>query len=77
MNLAIYQVDAFTGRLFGAPINDDDRTLHLGVAFSDRNIDVPVDQKGFGLDIAESGGALDVGVVASCFLHDQSRSRCS
>ena len=42
---------AFTGRLFGAPINDDDRTLHLGVAYSDRNIDVPVDQKGFGLDI--------------------------
>ena len=50
---------AFTGRLFGAPINDDMKTLHLGIAFTDRNIDQPIQQKGFSLDIAKSGGKLD------------------
>ena len=50
---------AFTGRLFGAPINTDSKTLHLGIAVTDRNVDQPVRHKGFGLDIAESGGKLD------------------
>ena len=50
---------AFTGRLFGAPINTDSKTLHLGIAVTDRNIDQPLQHKGFGLDIAESGGKLD------------------
>ena len=50
---------AFTGRLFTAPVNEDGRTVHLGAAYTNRNIDTPIEQKGFGLDIAESGGVLD------------------
>jgi phosphate-selective porin OprO/OprP len=50
---------AFTGRWFGALINTDSTTLHLGIAVTDRNIDQPIQQKGFALDIAESGGKLD------------------
>ena len=50
---------AFTGRWFGALINTDSKTLHLGIAVTDRNIDQPIQQKGFALDIAESGGNLD------------------
>ena len=50
---------AFTGRLFGAPINTGSKTLHLGIAVTDRNIDQPLQHTGFGLDIAESGGKLD------------------
>jgi len=50
---------AFTGRIFGAPINTDSKTLHLGIAITDRNIDQPIEQKGFALDIAEAGGKLD------------------
>jgi len=50
---------AFTGRLFGAPIHDDTRTLHLGAGFTDRNLDQPIRQSGFKLDIAETGGELD------------------
>lgn len=46
---------AFTGRVFGAPLNDDGQMLHLGAAFTDRNIDDPISSRGFGLDIAESG----------------------
>ncbi len=50
---------AFTGRLFGAPIDTGSKTLHLGIAFTDRNIDRAIKQKGFALDVAESGGKLD------------------
>ena len=50
---------AFTGRWFGALIDTDSTTLHLGIAVTDRNIDQPIQQKGFALDIAESGGKLD------------------
>ena len=50
---------AYTGRLFGTLINTDSKTLHLGVALTDRNVDQPIQQKGFALDIAESGGKLD------------------
>ncbi len=50
---------ALTGRWFGALIDTDSTTLHLGIAVTDRNIDQPIQQKGFALDIAESGGKLD------------------
>jgi phosphate-selective porin OprO/OprP len=50
---------ALTGRWFGALIDTDSKTLHLGIAVTDRNIDQPIQQKGFALDIAESGGKLD------------------
>lgn len=46
---------AFTGRLFGAPIARDDRVLHLGAAFSDRNLSEPTDVRAFALRVAESG----------------------
>jgi phosphate-selective porin OprO/OprP len=50
---------AFTGRLFGSPLNTDSETLHLGIAYTNRNIDQPIEQKGFGLNIAESGNKLN------------------
>ena len=50
---------AFTGRLFGAPIRTDERVLHLGAAYTDRNVDQPLEETGFALDIAENGGELD------------------
>lgn len=52
---------AFTGRVFGAPLlnEDEDRVLHLGAAFTDRNLDDAEELRGFGLDIAETGGELD------------------
>lgn len=61
---------ALTGRLFGAPINNDSKTLHLGIAFTDRNSPQPwqtihrsFQQKGFALDVAESGGKLDSAAI--------------
>lgn len=50
---------AFTGRLFGTPISSGARVLHLGAAYTDRNLDQPLEAVGFELDIAEGGGALD------------------
>lgn len=50
---------ALTGRVFGAPVAGPERTLHLGLALTDRRLDGPVSQRGFALDIAESGGELD------------------
>lgn len=50
---------AFTGRIFGAPINDGQETLHLGIGYTDRNLDYAITQSGFRLDIAEAGGQLD------------------
>jgi len=50
---------ATTARLFGAPLHDEERTLHLGLAWTDRNLDAPQQQSGFKLDIAEAGGELD------------------
>jgi len=49
---------AFTGRLFGAPLNDDGRVLHVGAAFTDRNLDEPQLENGFRLRVAESGERL-------------------
>lgn len=50
---------AFTGRIFGAPLQSAEQTLHLGLGYTDRNLDFAVNQSGFRLDIAESGGQLD------------------
>lgn len=50
---------AWTSRVFGAPILEDDRVLHLGFAYTDRNLDAPELQNGFKLDVAEAGGELD------------------
>lgn len=45
---------AFTGRVFGAPINDDARVLHFGAAYTDRNLDAAETLHGFRLRVAES-----------------------
>ncbi len=58
-----------TGRIFGAPINRDGRVLHLGAAYTDRNLDTPELARGFGLDIAEAGGELN----SSSILIDEDR----
>ncbi|MFW6093906.1 MAG: OprO/OprP family phosphate-selective porin [Pseudomonadota bacterium] len=50
---------AVTGRIFGAPIHREARVLHLGAAYSDRNLDAAQPLHGFQLDVAESGGELD------------------
>ncbi|HEX7036959.1 MAG TPA: porin [Pseudomonadales bacterium] len=50
---------AVTGRLFGTPILSGARVLHLGAAYTDRNLDQPLDAAGFELDVAEGGGELD------------------
>src|SRR5690606_25779305 len=50
---------AFTGRVFGTPIRSGARVLHLGAAYTDRNLDQPLEAAGFELDVAEGGGALD------------------
>jgi phosphate-selective porin OprO and OprP len=50
---------AFTGRVFGAPIDAPGHVLHLGIGYTDRNLDRPQSQHGFRLDIAEAGGELD------------------
>lgn len=60
---------AFTGRVFGAPIEDGERVLHLGAAYTDRNLDTAVAANGFKLDIAEAGGQLD----SSSILIDEDR----
>ncbi len=49
---------AFTGRLFGAPIHDGARVLHLGLAATDRNLDAPESLRGFGLRAAETGDRI-------------------
>ncbi|MCZ6889990.1 MAG: porin [Gammaproteobacteria bacterium] len=49
----------FTGRVFGAPIDNDASTLHFGLGVTERNIEDPFLVHGFRLDIAESGGELD------------------
>jgi phosphate-selective porin OprO/OprP len=54
---------AITGRVFGAPIQRDGRVLHLGAAYSDRNLDQPVEASGFELDVAETGGQLDSSAI--------------
>jgi phosphate-selective porin OprO/OprP len=54
---------AFTGRVFAAPIHQDGRVLHLGAAYTDRNLDQPISTSGFKLDIAEAGGELDSSTV--------------
>lgn len=60
---------AYTGRVFGTPIRDDARVLHLGAAYTDRNLDQPLEEAGFELDVAEGGGALD----SSSLLIDEDR----
>lgn len=51
---------AWTSRVFAAPVLDGDhRVVHVGAAYSDRRLDAPVLQAGFGLDVAEGGGQLD------------------
>lgn len=54
---------AFTGRLFGAPLNDNGRVLHFGAAFTDRNLDEPQLEQGFRLRVAESGDRLPSAAV--------------
>lgn len=49
---------AFTGRLFGAPLNSGDRVLHLGAAYSDRNLDEAELLPGFAVRAAESADRL-------------------
>jgi phosphate-selective porin OprO/OprP len=41
--------------VFGTPILAGDRVLHLGAAFTDRNLDAAQEEAGFRLRIAESG----------------------
>lgn len=50
---------AMTGRVFGAPLLADERVLHLGVAYTDRDLNQPTRSAGFELDVAETGGRLD------------------
>lgn len=45
---------ALTGRVFTAPIAADDRVLHLGAAYTDRNLDQAEELTAFRLGIAES-----------------------
>ncbi len=49
---------AYTGRLFGAPINDGTRVLHLGAAATDRNLDAAEDLTGFGVRVAETADRI-------------------
>lgn len=46
---------AFTGRVFGAPLQHGDRVLHLGAAYTDRNLDAPEQLAGFAVRAAETG----------------------
>ena len=50
-------------RVFGTPIADDRRILHLGAAATDRGLDDPEPANGFKLDIAEAGGQLDSSAI--------------
>jgi phosphate-selective porin OprO and OprP len=54
---------AFTGRLFGTPIDDGDRVLHLGFGYTDRGLDDPESQRGFGVRVARTAEALQSGSV--------------
>lgn len=54
---------AFTGRVFGAPLDDDGRVLHFGAAFTDRNLDDPQLEHGFRLRVAESGDRVPSATV--------------
>jgi phosphate-selective porin OprO and OprP len=49
---------AFTGRLFGTPLDDGERTLHLGFGYTDRGLEDPELQQGFGVRVARTGDAL-------------------
>lgn len=54
---------AYTGRVFGAPIHADDRVLHFGAAYSDRNLDQAQELPGFSVRAAESADRLPTSVL--------------
>lgn len=61
---------ALTGRVFGAPIADDERVLHLGAAYTDRRLDDPELLRGFSVKVAKTGDAI----AARQILADEDRA---
>jgi phosphate-selective porin OprO and OprP len=49
---------ALTGRVFGAPLLDGDRVLHLGAGYTDRRLDEAQPAAGFGIRVAKTGDRL-------------------